>query len=150
MLKHSLIVITAATLLYMASPRAIAQAAASSDQQPAASEHHGHAHAHMDPAKRAAKLAKRLQLNSDQQAKVEDILKSEHSQMESLRSDTTMSSEDRHSKIMDIHKSSNDQIRGLLDPDQQKKWDEMESKHEQRMQEHHHEPAPGGTSTSPQ
>ena len=149
MLKHSLIVIAVATLLYMASPRAIAQAAASNDQQPAASEH-GHAHAHMDPAKRAARLAKRLQLNSDQQAKVEDILKSAQSQMESLRSDTTMSSEDRHSKIMDIHKSSNGQIRGLLDPDQQKKWDEIESKHEQRMQEHHHGQAPGGTSTSPQ
>jgi hypothetical protein len=149
MFKHSLIVITAAALLYMASPRAVAQEAGSSDQQPAASEH-AHAHGHMDPAKRAAMLAKKLNLNSDQQAKVEDVLKSEQSQMQSLHSDTSLSQEDRHAKMMDIHKSSNDQIRGLLDPDQQKKWDEMQAKQQQQMQEHHHEQAPSGGSSSPQ
>ena len=148
MFKHSLIVITAAALLYIASPRAVAQQAGSSDQQPATSEH---AHAHqMDPAKRAATLAKQLNLNSDQQAKVEDVLKSEKSQLEGLHSDTSLSKEDRRSKMMDIHKSSSDQIRGLLDPDQQKKWDEMQSKQQERMQEHHHEQAPGGNSSSPQ
>jgi len=104
----------------------------------------------MDPTKRAAMLGKRLNLNSDQQSKVEDILKSEQSQMEGLRADNSLSQEDRHSKMMDIHKSSSDQIRGLLDSDQQKKWDEMQTKHEERMQEHHHGQAPGGGSSSPQ
>lgn len=149
MRKHSLIVITVAALLYMVIPCAPAQEAGTNDQQPAASEH-AHGHGHMDPAKHAAMLAKRLNLNSDQQSKVEDILKSQQSQMEGLRSDTSLSKEDRHSKMMEIHKTSTDQIRGLLDPDQQKKWDEMQSKQEQRMQEHHHQPAPGGTSSSPQ
>ena len=149
MLKHSLTVITAAALLYMFLPRAVAQQAGSSDQQPATSEH-AHARAHMDPAQRTAMLAKRLNLNSDQKAKVQDVLKSEQVELESLHSDSTLSKEDRHSKMMDIHKSSNEQIRGLLDPDQQKKWDEMQSEHEQRMQEHHHEQAPGGAAPSPQ
>ena len=149
MLKHSLIVITVATLFYMAAPGAGAQEAGSSDQQPAASEH-GHARAHMDPAKRAAMLAKRLNLKSDQQSKVEDILKSEQSQIEALHSDSSVAKEDRHSKMMDIHTSSNDEIRALLDPDQQKKWDEMQAKHQERMQEHHHEQAPGGASNSAQ
>lgn len=149
MLKQSLLVITIAALLYMLLPCAVAQEAGSSDQQPATSEH-AHAHAHMDPAKRAAMLAKRLNLNSDQKAKVQDVLKSEQVELESLHSDSTLSKEDRHSKMMDIHKSSNEQIRGLLDPDQQKKWDEMQSEHEQRMQEHHHEQAPGGAAPSPQ
>jgi len=149
MLKQSLLVITVAALLYMLLPGAVAQEPGSSDQQPAASEH-AHAHAHMDPAKRAAMLAKRLNLNSEQQSKVEDIIKSEQSQMEGVHSDTSLSKEDRRSKMMDIHKSSSDQIRGLLDPDQQKKWDEMQSKQQERMQEHHHEQAPGGGSRSPQ
>jgi hypothetical protein len=52
--------------------------------------------------------------------------------------------------MMDIHKSSSDQIRGLLDPDQQKKWDEMQSKQQERMQQHQNEQAPGGASSSPQ
>jgi hypothetical protein len=33
--------------------------------------------------------------------------------------------------MMDIHKATNDQIRALLNPDQQKKWDEMQSRREQ-------------------
>lgn len=149
MRKHSLIAITVAALLYLVVPSAPAQESGTNDQQPATSEH-GHGHAHMDPAKRAAMLGKRLNLNSDQQSKVEDILKSEQSQMKGLRADSSLPKEDRHSKMMDIHKSSSDQIRGLLDADQQKKWDEMQSKHEERMQEHHHEQAPGGGSSSPQ
>ena len=149
MLKHSLIVITIAALLYMVLPCAVAQQTGSSDQQPAASEH-AHGHAHMDPAKRAAMLAKKLNLNADQQSKVEEVLKSQQSQLEGVHSDTSLSKEDRRSKMMDIHKSSNDQIRGLLDPDQQKKWDEMQAKHQEQMQEHHHQQAPGGASSSPQ
>jgi hypothetical protein len=76
-------------------------------------------------------LAKHLNLTSDQQSKVLDILKSEQSQMQSLRSDNSTAPEDRHSKMMDIHKTSSDQIRALLDSDQQKKWDDMESRREQ-------------------
>ena len=35
------------------------------------------------------------------------------------------------SKMTEIHQTSNTQIRALLDPTQQKKWDEMQAKHEQ-------------------
>jgi hypothetical protein len=81
-------------------------------------------------------LNKQLKLTSDQQPKVLEILKSEQSQMEKLRSDSSLSQDDRRSKMMDIHKSSNDQIRTLLDPDQQKKWDEMQSRREQGQGHH--------------
>ncbi|MGC2711380.1 MAG: hypothetical protein WA252_19765, partial [Candidatus Sulfotelmatobacter sp.] len=97
---------------------------------------------HWDPQQRTEMLTKRLNLTSDQQAKVLDTLKSEQSQMESLRSDTSLSREDRHSKMMEIHKTTDDQIRGLLDPDQQKKWDAMQARREQRMQEHQNGQAP--------
>jgi hypothetical protein len=104
-------------------------------QQAAPQGEPGHQHARFDPAKRTEMLTKQLNLTSDQQTKVQDILKSQQSQMESLRSDTSLSQEDRRSKMMDIHKTSSDQIRGLLDATQQKKWDEMQSKHE------HHQPS---------
>lgn len=83
-------------------------------------------------------LTKEVGLTSEQQPKVLDILKSEQSQMEKLHSDSSMSQEDRRAKMMDIHKSSNDQIRALLNPDQQKKWDQMQSKREQ-WQGHRHD-----------
>lgn len=88
-------------------------------------------HGMPDPAKRTEMLTKQLGLTSEQQPKVLDAFKSEQSQMESLRSDTSLSQEDRHSKMMEIHKSTTDQVRSILNPDQQKKFDEMQAKREQ-------------------
>jgi hypothetical protein len=39
--------------------------------------------------------------------------------------------------MMDIRKTSDTQIRALLDSAQQKKWDEMQAKHEQWGHGHH-------------
>jgi len=105
---------------------------------PAAAAPHWHGRGQFDPAKRTEMLTKHLDLSSDQQSKVLDTLKSEQSQMEALRSDSSVSQEDRRSKMMDIHKSTNDQVRAILNSDQQKKWDEMQSRREQ-WQGHRHE-----------
>ena len=146
MFKKGLLVLMLAGLIYAVTPVAVAQESGNNDQQgtQAGPPPGGKGHARFDPNKRAEMMAKHLNLNSDQQAKVADILKSEQSQMESLRSDTSTAQQDRRTKMMDIHKSSNQQIRALLDPDQQKQWNEMQSSHRERMQEHHHEQAPGG------
>ena len=151
MVKHCLLALTLAALVSAVTPSALAQDSRSNDQQsgPAMQAQHSYGHNHFDPEKRTAMLTKQLSLSSDQQSKVEAILKSEKSQMDSLRSDSSASQEDRHSKMMEIHKSSNEQIRALLDPDQQKKFEEMQSK----QKEHYHGgQAPSGTpnSTPPQ
>ena len=118
----------------MITASAVAQHNGSNDQQSApagAPSEQWRGHRHFDPAQRTEMLTKQLKLTSDQQPKVLDVLKSEQSQMEKLRSDSSLSQEDRRSKMMDIHKASNDQIRALLNPDQQKKWDEIQSRREQ-------------------
>lgn len=126
MLKPCLLALSLAALTYAVAPLAVAQDTGTNQAQSAPER----GRRHFDPARRAAMLGKHLNLTSDQQGKVLDILKSEQSQMETLRSDTSLSREDRHSKMMDIHKTSNDQIRALLTPDQQKKFDEIQSRHE--------------------
>jgi periplasmic protein CpxP/Spy len=127
MRKHTLLALTLAGVS-MLTMSAVAQND-NGDQQAAPAEHHGPHR--MDPAKRTEMLTKHLNLTSDQQAKVLDIFKGEQSQMESLRSDSSLSQDDRRSKMMEIHKTSNDQVRALLDPDQQKKFDTMQSQHQQ-------------------
>jgi len=145
MMKHCLLALMLAGVVYASTPAASAQD--TNEQQSAPSGQHGYGHNHFDPEKRAAMLSKQLNLSADQKAKVTDILKSEQSQMEGLRSDSSASQEDRHSKMMEIHKSSNEQIRALLDPDQQKKFDEIQSK---QMEHYHHGgQAPAGTPNSP-
>jgi periplasmic protein CpxP/Spy len=134
MIRHCLLVLMMAGLIYALTPSVIAQDNSSSDQSGQSAAPAGRHH--MDPEARTQMLTKHLNLTSDQQTKVLDIFKSEQSQMESLHSDTSLSQQDRRSKMMDIHKSTNDQVRALLTPDQQKKFDEMESK---RGQWGHHQ-----------
>jgi periplasmic protein CpxP/Spy len=125
MLKHCFLALSLAALAYTVTPLAVAQDASNNQEQNAPE----HGRRHFDPEKRAEMLGKHLNLTSDQQGKVLDVLKSEQSQMESLHSDTSLSQDDRRAKMTDIHKTSNDQIRALLNPDQQKKFDEMQSHH---------------------
>lgn len=128
MLKfRCLLALTLFCLVGIVTVSAVAQ---DNDSQQSAPEH-SRGHGQFDPAKRTEMLTKRLGLTSEQQPKVLDILKSEQSQMESLHSDSSLSQEDRRAKMMDIHKSTNDQVRALLNPDQQKKWDEIQSRREQ-------------------
>jgi Spy/CpxP family protein refolding chaperone len=141
MLKQSLLVLVAASLISIASPFAAAQDSPSNNQPSASSREEGHRHHGPDPAQRTQELTKQLKLTSDQQAKVKDALQSEHSQMESLHQDSSLSQDDRHAKMMDIRKSADAQIRELLDSTQQKKWDEMQAKRADWMQ-HRHQGAP--------
>jgi periplasmic protein CpxP/Spy len=138
MLKQSLLVLVAAGLIAMAAPFTTAQNSPSNDQQsPTSEDHGGRHHGPPDPAERTRELTKHLKLSPEQQTKVKDALESEHSQMESLHQDTSVSQQDRHAKMMEIHNSTDTQIRGLLDSTQQKKWDEMQAKHEQWKQNRH-------------
>jgi periplasmic protein CpxP/Spy len=151
MLKNWLLALMLAGLLYAVNPLVVAQDGGGNDAQSApagAPPEHGPGHGHFDPAKRTEMLTKQLNLSSDQQAKVQDILKSEQSQMQKVHEDSSASQEDRRAKMMDLHKSSNEQIRTLLNADQQKKWDAMQSRHEQWMQGHRHGQVPGGTPDS--
>jgi len=134
MIKQSLLVLVAAGLISITAPFAAAQDSPSNNQQSSPSQDNGRwRHGPPDPAQRTNELTKQLKLTSDQQTKVQDIFQSEHSQMESLRQDTSLSPQDRHTKMMEIHKSTDEQIRALLDSTQQTKWDEMQAKHEQWM-----------------
>jgi hypothetical protein len=144
MFRKYLPIILAASLISMAASFVIAQTSAQSSndsspstQQPAQGNGGWH-HGPPDPAQRTQELTRKLKLTSDQQTKVQDILQSEHSQMETLHQDNSMSQQDRRSKMMDIHQNSDTQIRALLDSTQQKKWDEMQAKREQWGQGHHH------------
>ena len=96
-----------------------------------------------DPAQRTQELTKRLKLTSDQQAKVQEILQSEQSQMQSAHQDTSTSQQDRRAKMMGIRQSTDAQIRAVLDSNQQKKWDEMQANRQQWGQ--NHRGGPGGS-----
>jgi protein CpxP len=140
MLKQFMLALVASGLIAIAAPFATAQNSPPptppNDQPSSAQNDGGRHHGPPDPAVRTKELTENLKLTSDQQTKVREALDSEHSQMESLHQDTSLSQQERRSKMMEIRKSTDDQIRGLLDSNQQKKWDKMQANREQWMQNH--------------
>jgi Spy/CpxP family protein refolding chaperone len=106
---------------------------------------HRHSHHKMpsvdDQVKR---MTKKLNLNEDQQSKVRGILNDQRSQMERLRSDNSLSRDDRSSKMRELHENSSGQIRAALNDDQRKRFDEMLEKRRERMKRHGGENGPDG------
>jgi len=154
MLKKCLLAVLAAGLISATATFAAAQDNQSpnnqpNDQQAPPSQDAGRHHGMPDPAERTQHLAKHLKLTSDQQTKVQQIFESERSQMESLHQDTSLSQQDRRAKMMDIRKNTDSQVREVLDSNQQKKWDEMQSKREQRMGNRQGSPESGSGQPAP-
>ena len=89
----------------------------------------GGPHRPMSPDQRLQHMTRQLNLNEDQQQKIRPLLESEQQQMQSLHQDTSVSQQERRSRMQQIHQSTNEQIKNVLNPDQQKKFEEMQSRH---------------------
>jgi periplasmic protein CpxP/Spy len=140
MFKRHVIALFAALFTTGTFAYSLPQASPSATQESAASGQHRRAHwkhDQQDPAKRVKLMTKKVNLNSDQQSKVQTILEDQQKQMEALRQDTSLSAQDRHTKVADLRQNSSSQIRALLNQDQQKKFDQMQQKREQKMAKHH-------------
>ena len=87
-------------------------------------------------------LTKKLDLTPDQVTQVKAIDQDTWKQMKALHDDTSTAESDKRAKMMDIHKASQAKIRGLLTPDQQTKFDALQT----QMREHrgNHGGGPGG------
>src|SRR5438094_40604 len=108
--------------------------AQSDQQQPSQTqgEHHGMGHgrgAAANPDQELAHLTQALNLTSDQQAKIKPILEDSSKQMQSVHQDTSLSQQDRSAKMQEIHNNLSTQVREVLTPDQQTKFDSMMKNH---------------------
>ena len=90
-------------------------------------EHMGRGH-RMSPDEELQRLDKALKLTDDQKGQIKPILEDRQQKMESLRSDTSLSAEDRRSKMRSIFEESNGKIRNTLNDDQKKSFDEMQQR----------------------
>jgi periplasmic protein CpxP/Spy len=121
---------------------AVITASAQENESAPPPDHRGGHGRMMSPEDRTNHLTKALGLNDDQKSKVLSIFQDEQKQMEALRSDNSSSREDRWSKMKQIHESTVSQIKGTLNPDQAKKFDEMQQKMEERREQRNQGNAP--------
>jgi Spy/CpxP family protein refolding chaperone len=97
----------------------------------------GDQHRNFDPSRFAAHLGQRLGLTSDQVAQITPILTARQQQMQTLRADTSLSVQDRHTKARAIRQDTNSKIEALLNDQQKQQFEQMLA---QRRAHHNHQP----------
>jgi Spy/CpxP family protein refolding chaperone len=108
-------VLLALALLAFVSRPAIAQEASHEQGQTATSN--------VDA--RLNQLGKELNLTDEQKTKLRPILTEESQQMQAIRSDTSLSKEQKMAKMKEVRDSHQPHINEILTPEQQRKWSEM-------------------------
>lgn len=93
--------------------------------QSAATTQEGRQHRTFDPSEQAAHIGKRLGLSSDQVAQIQPILADRFQKMQNLRSDTSLSQDDRHTKVQALMQDSNTKIEALLNDTQKQQFEQM-------------------------
>ena len=87
-------------------------------------------------------LSDKLNLSDDQKTKLKPILQDEASQLNALKSDTSMTSQQKMDKAKEIRASHKSQIDTILTPDQQQKWQQMRQQAMEKMGEQHEKQEP--------
>lgn len=100
------------------------------DTQQQGQGHHG---GWGNPDEQLAHMTKRYKLTADQQSQIKPILTAQHDQMEQMRSDSSMSRQDKMAKMQSMRADSASKIEAVLTPDQKSKFEADQAK----MQQHH-------------
>ncbi|MEW5975471.1 MAG: Spy/CpxP family protein refolding chaperone [Acidobacteriota bacterium] len=77
---------------------------------------------------RLERLDKELNLTEDQKAQLKSIMEDQRKEMQALREDESRSREQRMEKMREIRQSTSSKIKGILDADQARKFEQMEKR----------------------
>ncbi len=72
------------------------------------------------------RMSQQLNLTQDQQTQIRDLLQKQRQQAQSIRQDTSLSTEQRQQQIQQLRQSTHQQVLGVLTPEQQTKLKELE------------------------
>lgn len=104
------------------------------------------------PEQRIEMMQKELNLTPEQTAKVRSIFAEDRDKMMAIRNDSSLAQEDRRDKMMKLQHEQNEKIKAVLDDAQKPKFDAMQARMRERMQERREggaPPAPGGETPPP-
>jgi protein CpxP len=88
----------------------------------------------MSPDQQLDRLSKALNLTDDQKQQIRPILQDRQEKMQAIRSDTSLSREDKMSKMRSTFEETNTKIRAALNDEQKQKFDEIQQRRRERMQ----------------
>lgn len=113
---------------------------------PPPAEHHAH---RGEMRGDIGKMAQELNLTAEQKIQIEAIRKQTRESMKAVRSDSTLSDDQKREKNRDLIKSEMEQIRSLLTPEQQAKAKTLRGKRGHRGPDDGPPPPPPGEETPP-
>jgi periplasmic protein CpxP/Spy len=87
-------------------------------------------------------ISQQLNLSEEQKTKLKPILQDEVDQLKALKSDTSVSTQEKFQKAKEIRASHKQQIDAILTPDQKQKWQQMKEQAVDQMKQ--------GTTPQPQ
>jgi periplasmic protein CpxP/Spy len=102
-------------------------ATAQAEPAPPAKMQHQHGMNGGDADSRMDRMSRELNLTDDQKTKLKPIFQSEWQEMKPVREDSSLSQDQKHEKMKSIHEKYRAQVEGVLTPDQQEKWKNMQS-----------------------
>jgi len=98
-------------------------------------EGHGHRRGMPSAEDQLKDLTERLNLTSDQQAKIKPIIEDTQSQMQKIMQDDSVAPDDRRAKVRSLHETATSKIREILNDDQKKKFDDMQAEMQNHMRQ---------------
>lgn len=84
------------------------------------------------PDSRLQRLTRDLGLTGEQQAKIKPILLEEYTQLEAMRGNDSLNRDQRREKLIALNKATSENIRAQITAEQQKKYDAIRQKIEDR------------------
>ncbi len=70
-----------------------------------------------------------LNLTEQQKAQLQPVFQATRQQLQALRSDTTLTPEQKHEKMREIRQNQMAQMKSILTPEQQQQWQQMRGRH---------------------
>ena len=87
--------------------------------------------------KRTEMLTKKLDLTADQQVKVAQINQSTAKEVDAIKNNNSLSKEDKKTQLKQLRDNKHQELRSVLNSDQQQKFDKIEEKREEGHEHHH-------------
>jgi protein CpxP len=88
----------------------------------------------MSPDQQLERLSKALNLTDDQKQQIRPILQDRQEKMQGVRSDTSLSREDRMNRMRSTIEETNGKIRAVLNGEQKQKFDQRQQRRREQMQ----------------
>jgi protein CpxP len=125
-MKH--LFLSASLTLALAGTLALAQSTPTNPETTPQNGYHRHHHA-PDPHREALRVGQRLGLSADQTAKIEPIFADGQQKIAALRSDTSLSRDQKRQQFRAIHEATKTQLASVLTPDQLQQLGNMRHGH---------------------